>query len=437
MNLRIASFLCCLVLAACRPGDPVPESTLSDEALLTAVQERTFQYFWEGAEPHSGLARERFHLDEPELDAHVVTSGGTGFGIMALLVGIERNFISEEEGLSRMEQITGFLEQAERFHGAWSHWIDGRTGKALPFSEKDDGGDLVETAYLVQGLLCARQYFRKGSARARALADRIDALWRGVEWSWYQQDGQPVLYWHWSPTHGWAMNFALEGYNECLITYVLAAASPTYPIPAEAYHEGWARGGEIRGSTAAYGHSLDLKHNGATEYGGPLFWAHYSYLGLDPRKLQDAYAHYWTHNRNQTLINYQWCVDNPGGYPNYGPDCWGLTASYSTNFYDAHRPGHDTGVISPTAALSSFPYTPEESMRALRYFYGKKEQLWGKFGFFDAFDEQENWYPQRYLAIDQGPIVVMIENHRSGLLWDLFMSCPELQAGLTRLGFTY
>lgn len=434
------------IVAGCKPSRPAESSeevateALSDDSLMTLVQYRTFQYFWDGAEPVSGAARERYHSDDvyPENDKHIITSGGTGFGVMAILVGIERGFITRQQGFERLTQIVTFLEKADRFHGAWPHWMNGETGKVKPFSPRDDGGDLVETAFLVQGLLCVREYFRKGSEEEQALVTKIDRLWKEVEWDWYRHGGQNVLYWHWSPEHQWAMNFAVTGYNECLIMYVLAAASPTHGIPAEVYHEGWARGGEMRNDPdhQQYGYHLALRHNFAEQYGGPLFWSHYSFLGLDPRKLKDRYADYWTHNKNHTLINRQYCVENPKNFKGYGENCWGLTASYSINGYSAHNPENDLGVISPTAALSSFPYTPDESMTVLRYLYEKLgDKVWGEFGFYDAFSEQHNWYTPRYLAIDQGPIVVMMENHRTGLLWDLFMSAPEIRSGLRKLGF--
>lgn len=434
------------VLCACNtpgnnntPEQPDKTDSLTNEQLLDSVQYRTFQYFWEGAEPVSGMARERYHVDGvyPQNDKNVVTSGGSGFGIMAILVGIERGFISREEGLRRFEKIADFLEKADRFHGVFPHWWNGETGKVKSFSAKDDGGDLVETAFLMQGLLCVRQYFADGSEEEKALAARMDRLWKDVEWDWHTQGGKDVLYWHWSPTHGWEMDFPIEGYNECMITYILAASSPTHGVPAEVYHDGWARSGGINTDVTTYGHHLSLKHNGAEKYGGPLFWAHYSYLGLDPRKLEDRYANYWEENRNHTLINYEYCVDNPGEFTGYGPDCWGLTASYSVKGYAGHSPSRDLGVISPTAALSSFPYTPEKSMAALKnFYYDLGDKIWGKYGFYDAFSQAEEWYPQRYLAIDQGPIVVMIENYRSGLLWELFMSCPEVQQGLEKLDFS-
>jgi len=438
-----SALLMLAVLASCgrQEGTATQETRPSDDSLMTLVQYQTFQYFWDGAEPVSGAARERFHSDDiyPQDDKHIVTSGGTGFGIMAILVGIERGFITREEGYEHLKKLTDWLGKADRFHGVWPHWMNGETGEVKPFSPKDDGGDLVETSFLAQGMLCAREYFKDGNEAERALAQALDSLWRGIEWDWHRKDNENVLYWHWSPQHAWEMNFPIEGYNECLITYVLAAASPTHGVPAECYHEGWARSGGMRNDSThqQYGYHLALKHNFAPQFGGPLFWSHYSYLGLDPRGLRDQYADYWEDNRNHTLINRQYCIENPKGYKGYGEDCWGLTASYSVEGYAAHSPGEDRGVITPTAALSSIPYTPEESLTAMRHFYEDHgDKLWGEYGFYDAFSEDADWYTPRYLAIDQGPIVVMIENYRTGLLWKLFMGAPEVKDGLRKLGFT-
>ena len=435
------------VIVSCSPqskpkstvGVSAQKNVISDDSLFTLIQYNTFQYFWDGAEPTSGAARERFHADNiyPENDKHIITSGGTGFGVMAILVAIERDFITRQQGLERLTKLVNWLEKADRFHGVWPHWLNGETGEVKPFSPDDDGGDLVETSYLIQGLLCVRQYFKDGNGEEKALATKIDNLWKEVEFDWHR-NGQNVLYWHWSPKNQWKMNFPVEGYNECLIMYVLAAGSPTHTIPAEAYHEGWARKGGMKNDPAhkQYGYHLSLRHNGAQQFGGPLFWSHYSFLGLNPKGLKDQYADYWEHNRNHTLINRQYCIENPKNYKGYSEACWGLTASYSMNGYAAHSPNEDLGVISPTAALSSYPYTPDESKKALRFFYdnlGKK--ILGSYGFYDAFSIHNNWYPTRYLAIDQGPMIVMMENHRSGLLWDLFMTCPEVKDGLKKLGF--
>ncbi|MDB5193485.1 MAG: beta-glucosidase [Segetibacter sp.] len=422
-----------------KPATNINPVLAKDDSIYKDVQRSTFQYFWDGAEPNSGLARERFHVDGeyPQNDKHVVTSGGGGFGVMAILVGIERGFITRQQGFERLQRIVKFLETADRFYGAWPHWWNGETGKVKPFSKKDDGGDLVESSFMIQGLLTVRQYFKDGNTGEKALANRIDKLWKEVDFNWYR-NSKNALYWHWSPNYSWEMNFPVSGYNECLIMYVLAASSPTHGVPAEVYHEGWAKNGKINETTTKYGYPLNLAHNGADEYGGPLFWAHYSYLGLDPRGLKDRYADYWQHNKNHTLINYSWCVENPKKFKGYGKDSWGLTASYSVKGYAGHAPGmdRDLGVISPTAALSSMPYSPEQSMQAMKHWYKDLgDKVYGVYGFYDAFSETENWFPKRYLAIDQGPIVVMMENHRTGLLWNLFMSCPEVQQGLKKLGF--
>jgi hypothetical protein len=443
-KVAYAAIFVIFVLCSCStqqpPASDSTDTTIPDDSLLSLVQYRTFQYFWDGAEPTSASARERFHADNiyPENDKHIVTSGGTGFGVMAILVGIERGFITREQGFERLNKLVDWWEKADRFHGVWPHWVNGETGKVKPFSPDDNGGDLVETSYLAQGLLCVRQYFQDGNEAEKAMAAKIDKLWKEIEFDWHRRNKKNVLYWHWSPDKAWKMNFAVEGYNECLIMYVLAAASPTHGVPAEVYHQGWARNGAMKNDSShqQYGYHLDLKHNGAQQFGGPLFWSHYSFLGLDPRTLKDRYADYWEHNKNHTLINYTYCVENPKNFKGYGEDCWGLTASYSVKGYAAHSPNEDLGVISPTAALSSFPYTPEHSMRALRHFYEDHgEKIIGEYGFYDAFSEQENWYPKRYLAIDQGPAVVMMENYRTALLWKLFMSAPEISTGLQKLGF--
>lgn len=403
----------------------------NENDLLSVVQKQTFKYFYDYADANSGMARERN-------GANYVTSGGSGFGIMSLIVGIERNFITEQEGLDRMDKIITFLENADRFHGAWPHWMNGTTGDVIPFSANDNGGDLVETAFLVEGLITFRQYLTTESIPdTYDLVNRINTLWQGVDWEWYRKEtNENVLYWHWSPNpgNGWVMNMPIRGWNEALIVYTLAAASPTHTIPQVVYTNGWARNGGMQNGNTYEGIQLPL----GPAYGGPLFFTHYSFLGMDPNNLTDQYADYWTQNVNHTLINYQYCVRNPKNFVGYSDECWGLTASDNHINYNAHSPTNDLGVITPTAALSSFPYTPTESMKALKFFYYTMgDRLWGDYGFYDAFNITEGWTANSYLAIDQGPIVVMIENYRTGLLWDLFMSAPEVQDGLDKLGFTY
>lgn len=400
---------------------------ISDDELLTLVQKQTFKYFWDFGHPTSGLARER------NTSGNTVTSGGSGFGIMALVTGVSRSFISRADGLARMQKIVAFLKTAERFHGAYPHWLDGNTGKVIPFSTKDNGGDLVETSYLMAGLITARQYFNGADASEANLRADINAIYNGVEWSWYRKDNSSTLYWHWSPNYNWDMNLPVKGWNECLVTYVMAAASPTYSIPKTVYDSGWAQNGAMKNGNTYYGVQLPL----GPANGGPLFFSHYSFMGINPKGLSDAYANYETQTKAHTLINYNYCKANPSGFYGYGENCWGLTASDIKNGYTASAPGNDVGVIAPTAALSSFPYTPTESMQALKYFYYKLgNKTWGDYGFYDAFSLQDQWFASSTLAIDQGPIIVMIENYRSNLIWNLFMSAPEVKASMRNLGFS-
>ncbi len=401
---------------------------LSDSALLDLVQRQTFRYFWDFAHPVSGMARERSNTDAG-YGHETVTTGGTGFGIMAVIVAAERGWITRDTAARFMRKMVNFLLKANAYHGAFPHWLDGATGKTIPFSRKDDGGDLVETSYLFQGLLCARQYFNQDNPVEKEFRNKLNWLWTGIEWNWYTRD-QEVLYWHWSPNNGWAMNFPVRGFNECMIMYILAASAENYPVSAAVYHRGWAESNFFKNGREFYGYKLPL----GFDYGGPLFFSQYSFLGLDPRGLKDRYADYWEQNRNHTLINHAYCLANPKKFKGYGENCWGLTASDTYNGYNAFSPTNDEGTITPTAALSAFPYTPEYSMKALKHFYfDLGDKIWGEYGFTDAFNETQNWYANSYLAIDQGPEVAMIENYRTGMLWKLFMSCPEIQRGLKKL----
>jgi hypothetical protein len=414
-------------------GNSSPESdtlslspqVMSDDEYLDMVQKQTIKYFWDFGHPVSGLARER------NSSGDIVTMGGSGFGIMALLVGVERGWLTRAQVISRMIRIVSFLQIADKFHGVYPHWMNGATGKTIPFSTYDDGADLVETAFLMQGLICARQYFDQDNPTEEALRNIIQQLWEDVEWDWFRRNNSNVLYWHWSPNHDWRMNFQLRGFNETHITYILGAASPTHSIPGSLYYTGWA-GGNYRNSAIHFGYPVIV----GPAFGGPLFFSHYSYLGFDPRFLKDDFCNYFERNRNHTLINRAYCIANPRNHEGYSDLVWGLTASDNPWGYLAHDPGNDNGTIAPTAALSSMPYTPAESIATLKHFYRAfEDRLWGPYGFHDAFNLNFDWFADSYLAIDQGPIVVMIENHRSALLWDLFMSAPEIQTAIEKIGF--
>ncbi len=419
---------------------------MTDDQLLTMIQKASFRYYWEGAEKNSGLAKE----DIPGR-TNMIAAGASGFGIMALIVGTERKFITRQQSVKRFLKITSFLEHAEKFHGAFSHFIDGPTGKVEPFfGSHDDGGDLVETSFLMQGLLTARAYFNKNDNDEKTIRNRIATIWNNIEWDWYRRyPDSKYLYWHWSPDKAWIINHRLTGWNETMVTYLLAIASPTHSVPASLYYSGWANqdstgqqyrmnwGGTKDGSMYTNGNTyFGIKLDVGVSDGGPLFFTHYSYMGYDPHFITDRYTNYFTNNRNIALINYRYCLQNPDHYKGYGDSCWGLTASDGPYDYAADEPvpSRDHGKIAPTGAVSSFPYTPLQSMKALKnYYYNYGKFLWGAYGFRDAFDLTENWCSDLYMGLNQAPMVVMIENYRTGLIWKLFMSDPDIKNGLDKL----
>jgi hypothetical protein len=428
---------------------PVSAETypMSDDELLTMLQEECFRYYWErGSHPVSGMA-----LESVPGDPRIVATGASGFGVMSIVVGMERDFITQPQGFDRLTRIVGFLEKAQRYHGAWPHFMDGSTGRTMSvFGMFDDGGDLVETAFLMEGLLTARQYVQNRGTAGQALAARITHLWQTVEWDWYErQAGGNALIWHWSSEWSWRTNHKLTGFNETMIAYLLAMASPTHSISADAYYAGWASqsmtatryriawSGTSDGDHYGNGNTYEgIKLDVGVGNGGPLFFTQYSFMGADPRNIRDKYTDYFDNNRNIALIDYLYCQQNPGNFKGYGPGVWGLTASLDPYGYMAHAPNaaSDNGTIAPTAALGSFPYTPEQSMAALKYFYRTLgARLWGIYGPTDAFNLNENWFSPDYLGLDQAPMVVMIENYRSGLIWKNFMANPEIEPMLARI----
>jgi hypothetical protein len=403
---------------------------LTDNALLDKVQQQTFKYFWDFGHPVSGMARER------NTSGDLVTTGGTGFGVMAIVTAASRGFITRADAATRVLKISNFLlTNCTKYHGAFAHWINGVSGATIPFSPNDNGGDLVETSLLLQGLITARQYFSTADATEVDLRNKINTIYNAVEWNWYRQNNQNVLYWHWSTDKGWIINQQINGWNEALIVYALAASAPSIAnrIPPIVYTNGWTRNGAMVNNNSYFGLQLPLGPN----LGGPLFLSQYSFVGINPNGLVDTYADYKKQVTNHTKINYEYCKANPRGWNGYSNVCWGLTASDVPNGYNANEPNNDIGVISPTAAISAMPFTPTESINALQFFYYKLgDKLWGQYGFYDAFKLSDPWFANSYLAIDQGPMIIMIENYRTGLLWNLFTSAPEIKSGLLSLGFT-
>ncbi|BET68152.1 hypothetical protein ASA1KI_30700 [Opitutales bacterium ASA1] len=424
---------------------PASLFVMNDEQLLDMVQEGCFRYYWEAGHPNAGLAPEILPGDE-----HLIATGGNGFGIMAMLVAIERGFITRDQGVERMAEILRFLDRADRFKGVWPHFLDGRTGRTVPFFGRyDDGGDLVESAFVMQALLTARQYFDRDDAAEREIRATVTRFWHEMEWSWFRKTpDSDVLYWHWSENHGFHISHPLIGWNETLIVYLLAIASPTHAVPPEMYHTGFA-GTSERHRKYRQGWSRtrdgDSYVNGKTHHGirldvgvgngAELFFLHFNFMGFDPRGIRDAYTNYFDNSRAIALVNRAYCIENPRGMLGYGPDCWGRSAGVNSGGGRA-MPRDDNGTINVMASLASMPYTPEESMAALRHFYRNLgDRIWGIHGFHDGFNETWNWFDPDYMALNQGPIVGMIENHRTGLLWRLFMANPEIASALAAIGF--
>ncbi len=417
----------------------------NDEELLTMVQEACFRYYWETGHPNAGLA--------PEVlpgDPNLLALGGSGFGVMALLVAAEREFQPRAAVAERMLKIVRFLAGADRFHGVWPHFLDGDTGKPIPlFGKYDNGGDLVETAFMIQGLLAARQYFNRDNAVEREIRDTVTRLWEEIEWDWYRKTpDSDVLYWHWSQDHEWHINHPLIGWNETMIIYLLAIASPTHSVPAQMYHTGWAGTSErhiqyrrnwsrttagdhyVNGNTY-YGFELDVGEGNGAE----LFFTHFSFFGFDPRGIRDRYTNYYENNRAIALISNAYSKANPRGHKGYGADTWGLSAGIN-NGGGRPLPRDDNGTINVMASLASMPWTPEESMAALRHYYRDLgDRVWGIYGFHDGFNESQDWFEEVYMALNQAPIMVMIENHRTGLVWKHFMANPEIEPALDAIGF--
>lgn len=407
---------------------------MTDDELLTMVQEASFRYYWEADEPHSGMARE----SQPGND-DMVAVGASGFGVMSMVVAAQRNFVPRAQIVDRLLKITGFLATADRYHGAWPHFLDGRTGHVMPvFGIYDDGADIVETSFLMQGLLTARQYFNENNPSENLLRDRITKLWEGIDWEWFRATPRRrALYWHWSPDYGFHIANRLQGWNEVMITYLEAIASPTHSVPASLYYTGYT----AEGTGHSYGiqktyYGIPLYMNYVPGSPGPLFFTQYSYMGYDPRGWRDKYADYFINNRNESLVSQAYGISNPHHMKGYGADCWGLTAVDGPKGYREYKPfTTDDGTIAPTGAVSAYAYTPKQSLLAIKHFYRDLgARVWGIYGFRDAFNQQQNWYSGITMGLNQAPQSVMIENGRIGLIWREFMSNPEMTSIHQKIG---
>lgn len=412
-------------------------ATGTDTDLLDLEQRAAFYFFWYASNPNTGVSLDR--MTNPTLGA----TGSTGFGLTTYPIAVERGWITRTQAAERTLKVLRFYrDTADRFHGFYPHFLNSETGKVIELFDKDNGADIVESAYFFAGALTCRQYFTGADAVESEIRQIATDLYNAADWQFVRRntagDTLQNLSWWWSPTYGFQNGGRVTGFNEAMIVYLLALGSPTHAVPASVYHQGWA--GSYRRNQSHYGIPLQVE-----SWSSSLFTYQYTPCWVDFRNKQDAYANYFETSRNATLINRQWCIANTGHYVGYSDSLWGLTACDGPGYspfrgYDARGPFQsDDGTIAPTAALASMPFTPNESLAALRYMFDHhRDGLWGAYGFKDAFNLTANpdWFDPDYIGIDQGPIVIMIENYRSQLIWNLFMSSPEVAAAMAKAGFT-
>lgn len=393
--------------------------------VLEKQQKAAFTYFYDFAEENSGLAYEGYNHG-----SKAVTIGGSGFGIMSLIVGAERGWITREQAIERTVKAVRWLGKADRYKGIWSHWHS-PDGKAFPFGNQVEAGDAVETSFLITGLIAAQEYFNGGTELEKEISDSVTSFINTIDWNHYT-NGENHLYWIWHTPNN-TYELPVKGWNEGLITYLLALGAPEgHRISKEAYTAGWqSNGGFCNNNRENYGYKLPL----GQENGGPLFFAHYSFVGLNPMRMKDNYAFYWQNNVAHAMINRHYCVyEAPSNYQ-YSANMWGLTAcnGIGSKGYSARCPGNDDGIIAPTAALASYPYVPFYATQVLMSM-DQIDALQGKYGIGDSYEPAIGQANNNHLAIDQGPIVVMIENYRSGLIWDLVMRSEYIQNCLKMAG---
>jgi hypothetical protein len=404
---------------------------LSDEALLDSLQRTAFLYFWNEANPVNGLIRDRSQTGSPSSIA------AQGFGISAICIAIDHGWVGLADGRARvmlgMQTLWNGNQGPETFgrngyKGLFYHFLDFNSGVRTWSSELST----IDTALLMAGVLDAREYFTgtdQADADLRALAD---SLYLRVDWDFMRNGGAGIRM-GWNPETGFNTFGNWVGYNEAMILYILALGSPTHPVPAYTWGT-W---------TGSYWWSTQFGYTYVVF--PPLFGHQYSHCWIDFRTMQDEYMRnkgitYFENSRRATLAARAYCIANPYNHTGYGADTWGLTASDDPGGYLAHGAPpaqNDNGTITPTAAAGSIAFAPEVVIPALQNMYNAYGvMLWGKYGFKDAFNLGQFWWGTDYLGIDQGPIIMMIENHLNGAVWDRFSRNPYLRAGALAAGFT-
>jgi hypothetical protein len=398
---------------------------------VSEVQEAAVRFYFEEAHPVSGLSQE----GAPGWgDTSAV--GSTGMGMANIIVGVHRGFVTREQGVALALKMLRFLDQkTETQAGAFAHWMDGTTGAARKFGSNGTAADLVETSFLIQGAILLREYFNGSSAEEREIGAIATRLAAEVQWPQFMVDQPtgPVMMWHWDSVVG-PGELPIRGFHEGMMPYILGIGSQTYPIPAKSFYTGWYHPQHQLGTTRT---DFGIEHGLGRGIGWPLFFAHYSHIGFDPRVIRYKGKTYFEHFVDATKVHEAYARSRASEFKGYDT-VWGLAASTSPDGYKAHRPGKDdSGTIATTAALSSMPYLPDAVLNCMESMYlDYGSRIWGCYGFYNAFNPTRDWVGEKYIGIELGPIAPMIENHRSGLLWRLFMQAPEVQRALERLRAT-
>ncbi|HEX7155025.1 MAG TPA: glucoamylase family protein [Thermoanaerobaculia bacterium] len=458
--LLLFSFACTATPPApsARPSTPLP--ALTSEQLLDDVQQRTFNWFWETTNPKNGLVHDRWPTKSFSSIAAV------GFGLTSYGVGVERGWITRDAAAQRVLTTLRFFLNAPSgpaaqgmtsYRGFYYHFLDMETGERF----KDVELSTIDTTLMLAGALFCQSYFDRDNETERAIREAAEELYRRAEWTFFHER-PPLVSMGWTPENG-LHDWDYTGYNEAMLLYILALGSPTHPIDPSAWQ--------------AYQKTYQWRtYQGQPHLNfAPLFGHQYSHVWIDFRGIQDAYMRekgidYFENSRRATLAQRAYAIENPMGWRGYGADMWGLTAcdgptdaeleidGQKRRFYTYAARGaagnevRDDGTLAPTAAAGSMPFTPELSIRVLdnmRRTYG--QHLYQQYGFLDSFNptlrtpmktqhghivDGIGWFDGDYLGIDQGPIVLMIENHRSELVWKMMRKNPHIVRGLKKAGFT-
>jgi hypothetical protein len=452
------------LVAACGCAEgKLRQPTAAESAALDDLEERTFRYFWETTNPDNGLVPDRSPTPSFSSIAAV------GFGLTAYGAGVERGYVTREQARARTLATLRFFRDAPQgpdaagvtgYKGFYYHFLDMKTGRRFETVELST----IDTALLLAGVLFAREYFDGADPEEVEIRAVADELYRRADWAWASVR-PPAISMGWTPESG-PLDYDWVGYNEAMVVLVLALGSPTFPAGDGAWGT-FTAGYEKRwGWGASYGGPEHLRFP-------PLFGHQYSHVWIDFRRIQDAYMRgkgidYFENSRRAIAWQRSYANQNPEGWKGYGGDVWGLTACDGPNdrqlvdaggkartfkSYAARGPGQlDDGTLAPTAAASSIAFAPElaiPAIMALKEKYGA--QVYSTYGFLDAFNPSFEypgtlsygrvvpgfgWVDVDYLGIDQGPIVAMLENYRSGLIWKVMKKSPYVRAGLQRAGFT-